>query len=119
MPCLQEDRMTEQMLSKARRYEEKKRRGAESSLPVYHLTGGAGWINDPNGFAFYQGEVHLFFQYYPYDVCWGPMHWGHAKTRDFFHWELLPAALAPDREYDRDGCFSGLERYLWYSQEIS
>ena len=107
MPCLQEDRMTEQMLSKARRYEEEKRREAESSLPVYHLTGGAGWINDPNGFAFYQGEVHLFFQYYPYDVCWGPMHWGHAKTRDFFHWELLPAALAPDREYDRDGCFSG------------
>ena len=43
--------MTEQMLSKARRYEEEKRREAESSLPVYHLTGGAGWINDPNGFA--------------------------------------------------------------------
>ena len=71
------------------------------------MTGGIGWINDPNGFAPYKGEYHLFFQYYPYDTKWGPMHWGHVKTRDFIRWERLPAALAPDSEYDRDGCFSG------------
>lgn len=107
MLYLRENVMTEKMLSKARCYEREKRSEAESLWPVYHLTGGAGWINDPNGFAFYHGEAHLFFQYYPYDVCWGPMHWGHAKTKDFIHWDLLPAALAPDRDYDRDGCFSG------------
>ena len=75
--------------------------------PRFHVTGGIGWINDPNGFSRYQGEYHLFYQYYPYDVKWGPMHWGHVKTRDFVRWERLPAALAPDMPYDKDGCFSG------------
>ena len=30
---------------------------------------------------------------------------GHAVTKDFLHWDYLPAALAPDEAYDRDGCF--------------
>ena len=80
---------------------------ADTRLPLFHLTGGIGWINDPNGFSVYRGEIHLFFQYYPYATSWGPMHWGHVKTRDFIRWERLPAALAPDKDYDRDGCFSG------------
>ena len=75
--------------------------------PRFHVTGGIGWINDPNGFSRYQGEYHLFYQYYPYDVKWGPMHWGHVKTKDFLHWDRLPCALAPDSAYDKDGCFSG------------
>ena len=79
----------------------------EKEQPAFHVTGGIGWINDPNGFSMYKGEYHLFFQYYPYANQWGPMHWGHVKTRDFIRWERLPVALAPDMEYDRDGCFSG------------
>ena len=79
----------------------------EGEWPAFHVTGGVGWINDPNGFSCYQGEYHLFFQYHPYDNNWGPMHWGHVKTRDFVQWERLPVALAPDMEYDKDGCFSG------------
>ena len=75
--------------------------------PEFHVTGGIGWINDPNGFSVYKGEYHLFFQYHPYSTKWGPMHWGHVKTRDFIRWERLPVALAPDMEYDKDGCFSG------------
>ena len=75
--------------------------------PAFHVTGGIGWINDPNGFSCYKGEYHLFFQYHPYSTLWGPMHWGHVKTRDFIQWERLPAALAPDTEADADGCFSG------------
>ncbi len=78
-----------------------------SERPMFHVTGGIGWINDPNGFSVYKGEYHLFFQYYPYKPVWGPMHWGHVKTRDFIRWERLPAALAPDMPYDKDGCFSG------------
>ena len=99
--------MESELLRKAREYEEKSRDRVQGELPVFHVTGGIGWINDPNGFSVYRGDYHLFFQYYPYDVVWGPMHWGHVRTRDFVRWEPLPAALAPDAEYDRDGCFSG------------
>ena len=99
--------MQTDLLEKARIYEEKERRSVRPELPLFHVTGGCGWINDPNGFAPYKGEYHLFFQYYPYELAWGPMHWGHVKTCDFIHWDFLPAALAPDQEYDRDGCFSG------------
>jgi len=35
------------------------------------------------------------------------MHWGHAKSKDFIRWEYLPAALAPDQDYDNFGVFSG------------
>lgn len=90
----------------------------------FHLMGEVGWINDPNGFIYYQGEYHLFFQYYPYDSVWGPMHWGHAKSKDLTRWEALPVALAPSEEYDRGGCFSGsaIEKdgklYLMYTGHV-
>ena len=96
------------LLVKARKYEKEHLPHVSAcELPRFHVTGGIGWINDPNGFSVYQGEYHMFFQYYPYETKWGPMHWGHVKTRDFIRWERLPAALAPDQDYDRDGCFSG------------
>ena len=99
--------MQSETLRKARDYERSNRPLVRDTLPVFHVTGGIGWINDPNGFSVYRGEVHLFFQYYPYATVWGPMHWGHMKTKDFIRWEALPAALAPDTEADRNGCFSG------------
>ena len=81
----------------------------------YHLMPSGGWMNDPNGFSYFQGWYHIFYQYYPYAAEWGPMHWAHARSRDMLHWETLPAALKPDEK--EDGCFSGsavvYEGKLW------
>lgn len=73
----------------------------------YHLTAPVGWINDPNGFSEFDGKYHLFYQYHPYSSEWGPMHWGHQTTKDFITWDLEDVALAPDMDYDYNGCFSG------------
>lgn len=73
--------------------------------PKFHITGEKGWINDPNGLVVFNGEYHVFFQYYSKNVYWGPMHWGHVVSRDLTKWRHLPVALAPDEQ--DDGCFSG------------
>lgn len=73
----------------------------------YHIMAPAQWINDPNGLIQYKGEYHAFYQHHPYDESWGPMHWGHVKSKDLVHWEHLPIALTPGNDYDKDGCFSG------------
>ncbi|SFP57411.1 fructan beta-fructosidase [Pseudarcicella hirudinis] len=61
-----------------------------------HFSPSSGWMNDPNGMVYYEGEYHLFYQHYPKDNKWGPMHWGHAVSKDMIHWNNLPIALYPD-----------------------
>ena len=97
-----------QPLRDARRYEEEKARLIPpQDRPAFHLSARVGWMNDPNGFSFHDGQYHMFYQYHPYDSRWGPMHWGHAVSADVLRWRYLPAAMAPDMPYDRKGCFSG------------
>ncbi|XP_034830052.1 sucrose-6-phosphate hydrolase-like [Maniola hyperantus] len=71
--------------------------------PLYHVAPPVGWMNDPNGFSYHNGEFHLFYQFYPYDSVWGPMHWGHVSSADLVSWNQLPTALLPEEEQ----CFSG------------
>ncbi len=72
--------------------------------PEYHFTPPGMWMNDPNGMVYLDGVYHLFYQYYPHDMKWGAMHWGHAVSRDLLNWEHLPIALYPD---ESEFIFSG------------
>lgn len=72
-----------------------------------HLRAPGNWMNDPNGFIYYRGKYHLFYQHFPYAPMWGTMHWGHAVSEDLIHWEHLGIAVFPTKDYDRNGVFSG------------
>src|SRR6056297_3898451 len=68
----------------------------EEYRPQFHFSPEEKWMNDPNGLVYDEGVYHLFYQYYPEDIVWGPMHWGHAISKDLVHWEHKPIALYPD-----------------------
>ncbi|HXB35294.1 MAG TPA: glycoside hydrolase family 32 protein [Puia sp.] len=69
----------------------------EKWRPQFHFSPKAHWMNDPNGMVYYGGTFHLFFQYYPDSMVWGPMHWGHAVSKDMVSWQEQPIALYPDK----------------------
>ncbi len=71
----------------------------------FHIT--KGWMNDPNGFIYYKGEYHLFYQYFPYAPEWGTICWGHAVSKDLVNWDQQEIALFPTLPEDQNGCFSG------------
>jgi fructan beta-fructosidase len=68
----------------------------EAHRPQFHFSPPTNWMNDPNGMVYYEGEYHLFYQHYPDSNVWGPMHWGHAVSKDMVRWQHLPIALYPD-----------------------
>ena len=68
----------------------------ENFRPQYHFSPEAHWMNDPNGLVYNNGTYHLYYQYYPDSTVWGPMHWGHATSKNLKNWENQPIALAPD-----------------------
>lgn len=90
----------------------------------YHLMPEYGWMNDPNGFSYFNNQYHLFYQHYPYDTVWGPMHWGHAISLDLIKWSNKGIALKPGEEYDKNGVFSGCgiqvgdEHWLYYTGHV-
>lgn len=76
----------------------------EPYRPALHFSPRAGWMNDPNGLIQIGGVWHLFYQHEPHSTVHGPMHWGHASSRDLTNWTEHPIALYPDA---LGTCFSG------------
>ena len=71
----------------------------------FHITTRRGWNNDPNGMVFHNGKYHLYYQYNPFGIGWGNMHWGHFESTDLLHWNEKPIALY--QKTVNDMAFSG------------
>jgi len=80
--------------------------------PQYHAMPDFGWMNEPHGAFYYQGQYHLFFQKNPFGPFWHQIHWGHWVSPNMVHWRELPMALAPeDDTLAPDGIWSGSATY--------
>ncbi|TRZ37033.1 sucrose-6-phosphate hydrolase [Niallia circulans] len=73
----------------------------------FHIQPVTGLLNDPNGFAYYNGEYHLFYQWFPLGPVHGLKNWYHTKSKDLVHWENVGVALEPTNEFDSHGVYSG------------
>lgn len=80
---------------------------ADAHYPCWHLAPVTGLMNDPNGFCWSGGRYHLFYQWNPLACDHKYKCWGHWSSTDLLHWQHEPLALMPDKEYDRNGCYSG------------
>lgn len=86
--------MKSQLLKQAQNYEATYGgRIRDGERPLFHVTPTVGWLNDPNGFSYYEGKYHLFYQYNPYSTHWASMHWGHLVSDDMVRREALPAEI--------------------------
>ncbi|MFP7495013.1 sucrose-6-phosphate hydrolase [Terribacillus saccharophilus] len=73
----------------------------------YHIQPNTGLLNDPNGFAHYNGQYHLFYQWHPFGPVHGMKYWYHVTSTDLVHWEDAGVGIEPGDPYDSHGAYSG------------
>ncbi len=90
-----------------------------------HLEPSNGWLNDPNGLCFFNGEYHVYFQYSPDSAEGiGRKCWGHWCSPDLLKWRFTGTVLLPDTPEDRSGVYSGCgfvkadTLYLFYTGNV-
>ncbi len=73
-----------------------------------HMEPPIGWMNDPNGLAYFNDRYHVYFQYSPDSaVGAGARGWGHYESEDLLNWRFTGFLIRPDIPEDRNGAFSG------------
>lgn len=73
----------------------------------FHVQPACGLMNDPNGFCYYQGAYHLFYQWFPLGPVHGLKHWYHVKSTDLVNWTDCGVALIPNEPIHSHGAYSG------------
>lgn len=71
----------------------------------YHMAPPVGWMNDPNGLIYFDGEYRLYYQAYPFGSTNGVMHWGGFVSNDLVNYGDLGVVIAPD--CNGENIFSG------------
>lgn len=77
------------------------------SRPKYHLLPAANWTNETHGLFYHDGKYHIFNQKNASSILLRQINWGHFSSPDLLHWTEEKPALTPDREYDKNGIWSG------------
>lgn len=97
---------------------------ADPFYPSFHIAPKHGLLNDPNGLSFFNGEHHIFYQWFPLGPMHGLKHWYHVSTKDFVQFTDRGIALYPDQAYDHHGCYTGIglphgdQLYLFYTANL-
>lgn len=77
----------------------------------YHIESESGSLGDPNGFSFFNGKYHLFYQWSPLAFSKSPHYtqhgWKHLISKDLVHWKDLGAGIESDSNLDKYGTYSG------------
>lgn len=76
--------------------------------PAWHIAPPCGLLNDPNGLCEIDGVHHIFHQWFPAGPVHGLKYWRHIATRDFVQYWDEGVAMAPDKPFDRYGCYTGM-----------
>lgn len=88
----------------------------------YHFEPDSGLLNDPNGFSYFQGKYHLWYQHFPFGAVHGLKKWSHATSSDLFKWEKDELTIEPSTAFDNAGVYSGSainlsedEQFIFYT----